>query len=175
MNNSTELYKTFEIVRIPEDTFQCKMCSWISVDIRLHWVTDNFHDRSSGLSFPFSLVSWATYFFRLVTSPRFNFSTYKIHFENSKDGLLRFIIVGFFPGMRNDRLNFLNSDSWRKYCYAFRNTPVLTKMKFQYKNLCYTISWVHVFTQQMFDNVIVKVPELGFAKDTIHYFWIYCH
>ena len=48
-------------------------------------------------------------------------------------------------------------------------------MKFQYKNLCYTISWVHVFIQQIFDNVIVKVPELGFAKDTVHYAWIYCH
>ena len=37
-------------------------------------------------------------------------------------------------------------------------------MKCHYKNLCYTISWVHVFIQQIFDNGIVKIPELGFAS-----------
>lgn len=70
LNNSIELYKTFEIVRIPEDTFKCKICYWMSVDIQLHWVTYTFQDRSSGLSFTFSVVSGTTYFFRLVTSPQ---------------------------------------------------------------------------------------------------------
>ena len=70
---------------------------------------------------------------------------------------------------------FLISESQGPFRLKNKTFPVLRKMKFHYKNLCYTISWVHVFIQQVFDNGIVKIPELGFAKDKIHCSWIYCH